>query len=104
MSNNTYNKLEDQGWEKMKAMLDAEMPVEGQPKRRVPFWWWTGAAAILVLVASIVLFDTNRNTEEIASQLENEQKISTNNQAEISDNQQPTNKSSYNFFDPNFLR
>jgi hypothetical protein len=102
MSNNTYNKLEDQGWEKMKAMLDAEMPVEGSPKRRAILWWWTGAASILVLLAGLMFFDSPNDTKGIASKNSNKEQITVNNNPKTTDNQQSTKKSATGLINEKF--
>ena len=53
-----YKTTPDQGWAKMKPMLDEAMPV-GTASRRYPFLWWTTTAVVLVgLVGFTLLKDT----------------------------------------------
>jgi hypothetical protein len=53
-----YKTTPDQGWAKMKPMLDEAMPV-GNASRRYPFLWWTTTAVVLAgLVGFTLLKDT----------------------------------------------
>lgn len=53
-----YKTTPDQGWAKMRPMLDEAMPV-GTASRRYPFLWWTTTAVVLAgLVGFTFLKDT----------------------------------------------
>ncbi len=53
-----YKTTPDQGWAKMRPMLDEAMPV-GTASRRYPFLWWTTTAVVLAgLVGFTLLKDT----------------------------------------------
>lgn len=53
-----YKTTPDQGWAKMRPMLDEAMPV-GNASRRYPFLWWTTTAVVLAgLVGFTFLKDT----------------------------------------------
>ena len=53
-----YKTTPDQGWAKMKPILDEAMPV-GNASRRYPFLWWTTTAVVLAgLVGFTLLKDT----------------------------------------------
>lgn len=42
--------LTDQAWERMQQLLDEEMPVSGESKRRPLVWWFWAAAGVLLLL------------------------------------------------------
>jgi hypothetical protein len=49
-----YKITPDQGWAKMKPILDERMPVN-TPSRRFPFMWWTTSAMVLTTLVGIAL-------------------------------------------------
>lgn len=49
-----YKTTPDQGWAKMKPMLDEAMPV-GNASRRYPFLWWTTTAVVLAGLVGFTL-------------------------------------------------
>lgn len=61
MSDNQDKRLEDLGWEKMRVLLDREIPVGKQPRRGL-VWWWM-AAGLALLVTAVFLFPFDQNTE-----------------------------------------
>lgn len=52
-----YKITPDQGWAKMKPILDKAMP-EDPNKRRYPAAWWSVSAVVVAAVMSILVFDT----------------------------------------------
>ena len=48
-----YKITPDQGWAKMKPILDEEMPTS-RPSGRSPFLWWTTTTVILVAISSLL--------------------------------------------------
>ncbi len=47
----------EQGWAKMKPILDREMPVEKR-SRRFPFFWWTTAVGVLLGISGLLAWYT----------------------------------------------
>lgn len=53
------DELSDQAWEKMKTMLDQEMPVQSDSRKPILFWWfWMAAAVVLVGTVAWLWFRT----------------------------------------------
>ncbi|HEY3386865.1 MAG TPA: hypothetical protein VGK46_10165, partial [Saprospiraceae bacterium] len=58
-----YKITPDQGWAKMKPILDKAMP-EDPNKRRYPAAWWSVSAVVVAAVMSILVFDTKPSSLE----------------------------------------
>lgn len=51
------DELSDQAWNKMREMLDQEMPVQGDSRKPIVFWWfWAAAAVMLIGTIGFLLF------------------------------------------------
>ena len=82
-----YKITPDQGWAKMKPILDKAMP-EDPNKRRYPAAWWSVSAVVVAAVMSILVFDDKSLASEAPAKSET-QSISpvTNYKSSISSDQ-----------------
>ena len=58
-----YKITPDQGWAKMKPILDKTMP-EDQNKRRYPGAWWSVSAVVIAAVMGLLVFDEKPTTSD----------------------------------------
>jgi hypothetical protein len=58
-----YNKTPEQGWAKMKPVLDQVMP-ESKPTKRLTFLWWAASAVIVSGALGVLLMDGTFSSEE----------------------------------------
>jgi hypothetical protein len=66
------NKLIDDGWVQMSAMLDTAMPVTEKRRRVIPIWWWrTGIAAAVLLTATTLWHRNNSSNTQATHQVQN---------------------------------
>ncbi len=71
------NKLIDDGWSQMSAMLDTAMPVTEKRRRVIPIWWWSAGIAAAVFL-SVITFGHKNNVPNIqANQQEKSNNIAT---------------------------
>lgn len=61
-----YKITPDQGWAKMKPILDEEMPTS-RPSGRSPYLWWTTTTVILVAVSSLLFLSGTTSSYDKAS-------------------------------------